>query len=185
MKRISMAMVAAAGLCVAMAPSVRAQGSLRYGVNLGLLMPMSNYNDVDKLGWVAGAGATYWLPGNIGVRVDGSYSQTSHKDVNGSAVDGNTKIAGGMASLVYALQPASAPARVFITAGLGMYNVKQDIGGISGSATKVGFGGGAGVALKLGPSPMRLVLATRYTSVATDNNSTQFLPITVGLSFGK
>jgi hypothetical protein len=41
------------------------------------------------------------------------------------------------------------------------------------------------VALKLGPSPMRLVLATRYTSVATDNSSTQFLPITVGLSFGK
>ena len=180
MKRISSVVLATAVLCVAMAPSVRAQGSLRYGFNVGLLKPMSTYNDLDKMGWIAGAGATYWLPGNIGVRVDGSYSQTSHKDVLGSPVPGSTKIAGGMASVVYALMPASAPARVFITAGLGLYNVKTDT-----SITKVGFGGGAGVALKLGPSSMRLVLASRYTSISTAGKSTGFLPITVGLTFGQ
>ena len=180
MKRINMALFAAAVLCVAMAPAVRAQGSLRYGVNVGLLKPMSTYNDFDKLGWTAGVGATYWLPSNIGVRLEGTYSQTSHKDFGGSPVPGNTKIAGGMASLVYALMPASAPARVFISAGLGLYNVKADT-----SVTKVGFGGGAGVALKLGPSSMRLVIATRYTSISTAGSSTGFVPLTVGLTFGK
>jgi len=180
MKRISSVVLAAAVLCVAVAPSVRAQGSLRYGFNVGLLMPTGNYNTIDKMGWIANAGATYWLPGNIGVRVDGSYSQTSHKDQLGSPVPGSTKIAGGMASLVYALMPASAPARVFVTAGIGLFNVKSDT-----SVTKVGFGGGAGVALKLGPSPMRLVLASRFTSISQSGSSLAFLPITVGLSFGK
>jgi len=179
MKRISSVVFATAVLCVAMAPSVRAQG-LRYGFNVGLLMPTGNYNTVDKMGWIANAGATYWLPGSLGVRVDGSYSQTSHKDVLGSPVPGNTKIAGGMASLVYALMPASAPARVFVTAGIGLFNVKSDT-----SVTKVGFGGGAGVALKLGPSPMRLVLASRFTSISQSGSSLAFLPITVGLTFGQ
>ena len=60
MKRIHLAVLAAAGLCVATATPAAAQG-LRYGVNAGLLMPMGDYNSFDKPGWVAGAGATYWL----------------------------------------------------------------------------------------------------------------------------
>ena len=182
MKRISMAVLAAAGLCVAAAAPARAQGSLRYGVNAGLVMPMGDYNTADKPGFIGGAGATYWLAGlPVGIRVDGSYSQTSHD----AGISGNTKIAGGMASVVYALMPANAPARPFVTAGLGYYNVKVDVGGTSASESKVGFGGGAGVAFKLGPSSTRLVVATRYTSVSTSNSSTTFLPITVGLTFGK
>jgi opacity protein-like surface antigen len=177
-----MAVLAAAGLCVAVAAPARAQGTLRYGVNAGLLMPMGDYNSADKPGWIGGAGATYWLAGApVGIRVDGSYSQTSHD----GGISGNTKIAGGMASVVYALMPASAPARPFITAGVGYYNVKVDAGGASASESKVGFGGGAGVTLKLGPSSTRLVVATRFTSVSTTGGSTTFLPITVGLSFGK
>lgn len=181
MKRLGLVILAAA-LCVVAARPVMAQGSLRYGVNAGLLMPMGDYNTADKPGWVAGAGATYWLPGNVGIRVDASYSQTKHD----LGISGDSKIFGGMASVVYALMPASAHARPFITGGLGLYNVKVQAGtSPSQSQSKVGFGGGAGVMFKLGPSSTRLVVATRFTSVSTTGKSTTFLPITVGLTFGK
>lgn len=187
MKRFGM-VLAAAGLCVAAASPVMAQrgaaaasGSLRYGVSAGILMPMGDYNTADKMGFVGGVGATYWLAGQpLGIRGDVSYSSSAH-----DGFDGHTKIAGGMASVVYALNPASAPARILLNAGVGMYNVKVDAGGASASETKVGFGGGAAVAFKLGTGSTRLIVGSRFTSVSTSGSSTTFLPITVGLSFGK
>jgi hypothetical protein len=79
--------------------------------------------------------------------------------------------------------PASAPARPFLTGGLGYFNLKDS--NASQSVSKVGFGIGAGVALKMGTSNNRIVIATRYTSVSTEGGSTTFLSITVGITFGK
>ena len=189
MKRFAMVLGAVA-LCVAAASPVMAQraaahaGSLRYGVSAGLVMPMGDYNTIDKAGFVGGVGATYWLAGQpIGIRGDLSYSQTSHDDA--VTLAGHTKILGGMASAVYAVNPASAPARIMINAGLGLYNVKVDAGGTSASETKIGFGGGASVAFKLGTGNTQVVVGTQLTSVSTSGGSTTFLPITVGLSLGK
>jgi outer membrane protein with beta-barrel domain len=184
MKRFGLVMIAVA-LCVVAARPATAQG-VRYGVSAGLLMPMGNYGDADKLGFVGGAGATYWLAGQpIGIRGDLSYSQTSHDASTG--LDGHTKILGGMASVVYALNPASAPARIMLNAGVGYYNVKFDDTSLgSTSESKIGFGGGAAVAFKMGTGSTRLVLGTRFTSVSTSGGSSlTFLPITVGLTFGK
>ena len=89
MKRLGLVMLAVA-LCVVAARPVMAQGSLRYGINAGLLMPVSDYNTLDKMGWIAGAGATYWLPGNVGVRGDVSYSTTSHKGTGGGSTKKKT-----------------------------------------------------------------------------------------------
>jgi hypothetical protein len=70
-----------------------------------------------------------------------------------------------------------------VTGGLGLPNVKVDE--LDYSATKVAFGFGAGVAFPLGTGGNRLFAETRYTSVSTDGSSTTFLPIIVGISFGK
>ena len=178
MKRFGMILLAVA-LGVAAARPAMAQGTWRYGFSAGALMPLGDYGTADKMGWVAGAGATYWLAGSpLGIRGDFSYSQTSH-----DGVSGNSKIAGGMASVVYALNPASAPARILLNGGLGYYNLKESVSGTSES--KVGFGLGAAVAFKMGTGSTRLIVGTRYTSVSTTGGSTAFLPITVGLSFGK
>src|SRR6266566_8136478 len=161
MKRLGLVMLAIA-LCVVAARPAMAQGNLRYGVSAGLLLPMGDYNTSSKLGWVGGAGATYWLTGGtIGIRGDLSYSQTAF-DSAATGFSGNTKIFGGTASVVYALMPASAPARLMITGGVGIYNVKADLGSLSGSSTKVGFGGGAALAFKLGTGSTRLVVASRF-----------------------
>jgi len=184
MKRLSSVVLVATALCMVAASSAKAQGTLRYGFSGGLLLPTGNYKSGDKLGWVGGVGATYWLPGNFGVRGELSYSQTSHDSATFGAA-GHTKIIGGMASAVYALNPASAPARIILSAGLGFY-MKLDANGVSlPSSTKVGFGGGAAVAFKLGAGSTRLVVASRYQSVSTSPSSLSFIPITVGLSFGK
>lgn len=185
MKRLGLATLAVA-LCLAATRPAMAQGNLRYGVSAGLLMPMGDYNTSSKLGWVAGAGATYWLPGNmVGIRGDLQYSQTAFDSAT-TGFAGNTKIFGGTASVVYGLMPASAPARLLIMGGVGVYNVKADLGGgLSGSSTKVGFSGGAALAFKLGVSSTRLVVGSRFTTIHSNGTSLNFLPITVGLSFGK
>ena len=182
MKRFGLVMLAVA-LCVVAARPAMAQG-VRYGVSAGVLLPMGTYNDGDKMGFVGGVGATYWLAGQpIGIRGDLSYSQTSHDEA--VSVAGHTKIMGGMASVIYALNPASAPARILLNAGLGFYNVKIDATGFpSASESKIGFGGGVAVAFKMGTGGTRLIVGTRYTSVSTSAKLT-FLPITVGLTFGK
>jgi opacity protein-like surface antigen len=181
MKRTLLAILAVGCLMVVAAPTVSAQG-VRWGVNGGLLMPLGDYNTADKPGWIVGGGATYWLTGgSLGVRGDVSYGQTTH-----DGIGGNTKISGGMASLVYALAPSTAAARPFVTGGLGYYNVKIDVTGFgSASESKIGFGVGAGVAFKAGTGGMRVIVATRFTSVSTSGSSTTFLPIVVGLAFGK
>ena len=175
MKRTLLAGLAVWCLTVVAASPVSAQG-LRWGVSAGVLMPMGDYNTIDKPGWIVGAGVTNWLSGGtLGIRGDVSYS-TTKRDGGG----GDTKIIGGMASLVYGFGPSSSSMRPFVTGGLGISNV--DFGTVSDS--KLAFGIGAGVMIKAGTGGMRIVLATRYTSVAL-NPSLNFLPITVGLSFGR
>lgn len=181
MRRTLLAVVAVGMLAVVPATTLSAQG-LRWGVGAGALLPLGDYGDVDKLGWIVGGGATYWLTGGqIGVRGDFSYGQTKH-----DGIGGDTKIAGGMASLVYGFGLSTASARPFVTGGLGYYNVDAEFTGFgSASESKFAFGAGAGVSFKLGTGGTGVTLATRFTSVSTSGSSTTFLPIVVGVSFGK
>jgi opacity protein-like surface antigen len=176
MKRSGLALLSVAMLCMVAVP-VSAQG-IRWGVGAGLVMPMGDYGEIDNMGFTGGIGGTYRLPGGqLGIRGDLSFTRSTH-----DGVDGNTQILGGMASLVYQLGGAVG-ARPYLMGGLGMYNVKADFGGGSGSETKVGFGIGGGVSLPMGTGGSRLFVETRYTSISA-NPSLTFLPFIVGISFG-
>ena len=136
----------------------------------------------DKAGWIAGADATYWLASQpIGIRIEGSYSQTSEKSGVGPH---KTKILGGGADVVYAFGQTASSARPYILAGLGYYNVKVSVTGASVSESKIGFGGGAGVAFKVGTGGTRVFVEGKYMSVSTSGTKTTFLPIRVGVRFG-
>jgi Outer membrane protein beta-barrel domain len=179
MKRFGLALLAVMALVVAAGPA-SAQG-IRWGVGAGLLMPMGNYGDADKLGFTGGLGGTYNLPGGVGIRAEVSYGTTSEKS---GVTAHKTKILGGMASVVYSF--ASAGPKPYVMGGLGLSNVKFDPAtGADVSETKVAFGFGAGIALPLGTGGNRLFAETRYTSVSTSGSSLNFLPIVVGISFGK
>ena len=186
MKRVVLAVFAVA--CLAGMGSLSAQ-RVRYGLGGGVVMPMGDYKTLDKLGWLAGADVTYWLASApIGIRGDFQYSQTSHKDVVGVAVDGNSKVIGGMAEIVYAFGEQAAQIRPYILGGVGYFNVKvtATVQGltIAASESKVGFGGGAGLAFKMGTGNTRIFVEGKFVNVSTTGGSTTFLPIRVGVRFG-
>src|SRR6185437_7585206 len=61
---------------IAGAGSVSAQTRIMVGG--GLLMPMGNYKDLDKMGFLGQAGVGFPV-GPVGIRIEGDYGQTSHK----------------------------------------------------------------------------------------------------------
>lgn len=182
-KLIGSAVLVAVLVCAA-SPATAQQPKVSYGVAAGLAMPMGDYGDLDKLGFTFGAGASFALgSAPVRLRIEGSWSQTSHDDVGGSPVEGNTKILGGMASLVYPFQTAGT-VKPYVLAGLGYYNVDFEFTGVgSADESKVGFGGGAGVRFPL--SSASLFLEGRFMSVSTSGSSTTWVPIIVGISLGR
>ena len=179
MKRFALVLLAVMALVVAARPA--SAQSIRWGLGAGLLMPMGDYADVEKMGYTAGFGGTYYLPGGVGIRADLSYGTSSEKD---GVTAHDTKIIGGMASVVYGFGGATGP-KPYVMGGLGLSNVKFSAGGTDASETKVSFGVGAGLAFPLGTGGNRLFAETRYTSVSTSGSSVTFLPLVVGISFGK
>lgn len=176
MKRIAFAVVALA--CLAGAGSLSAQG-VRFGVGGGLLMPMGDYNTADKPGFIFGAGVVFPVgTAPVAVRVEGSYSQTSH-----DGIDGKSKIMGGMASLVYSFK-AGGSVTPYVLGGVGFYNLKVTVPSfaVDTSVSKIGFGGGAGLRFPMGSAS--LFVEARYMNIATSGGSTAFMPIIAGVSFG-
>jgi len=156
--------------------------SIRIGIGAGVLLPIGDYKTADKLGWLAGADVTYWLTGGmIGIRAEGSYSQTSQA----SGIRAHTtKIFGGMAEGVWAPGKSADQIRPYLLAGLGFFNAKvADSTGASASATKIGFGGGAGVAFKMGTGGTRIFVEGKFVSVSTDLVKTNFIPFRAGVRF--
>jgi len=175
------ALVLGAGSASAQAAAA-ATGGIRIGVGAGLVLPMGDYKTADKAGFVAGADATYWLANApVGIRIEGSYSQTSEK--SGVAAH-KTKIFGGAADVVYAFGQSASQVRPYVLVGGGFYNVKVSVSGTSASESKFGFGGGAGVAFKVGTGGTRIFAEGKYVSVSTTGSKTNFLPIRVGVRFG-
>ena len=181
MKRIGLAVLAAAGFTMAVARPVAAQNGTTLGVCVGLTLPMSDYGDKnvygDKAGFHFGVGAGFALgTAPVRLRVEGSYTQTSHQ----TGIDGNTKLLGGMVSLVYPFSTAGS-IKPYILAGVGFYNTKISSGGQDTSKTSVGFGGGAGVRFPM--SSMSLFVEARYLTQKAFDVTFARLPITVGLQF--
>lgn len=182
MKRVLHLMIAVAVVSVASAATVAAQ-SVRFGVGGGLISPLSDYKDADKTGWHALASAEFGIPlSPVGIRVDGLYGQTKHQAPLDN--DGNTKLMGALASLVWKI-PVSAPlVKPYVLAGGGFYNVKITIPSqtVDTSESKFAYAFGAG--LNVGVGPLHAFVEGRYVSIQTSGTSTKFIPVTVGLQFG-
>src|SRR5437762_14138492 len=119
MKRTVLVVVGALVLGVGSAAAqaaAAATGGIRFGVGAGLLLPMGTYNDGDKAGFIGGVDGTYWLASQpIGIRIEGSYSQTSEES---SLPAHKTKILGCAADVVHAFGQSASSARPYIRHGL-------------------------------------------------------------------
>jgi hypothetical protein len=178
MKRVPLGILALAlGLFATPGLGAQAQPTegIRFGVGGGLTMPIGTYGDFDKAGWHV-MGVLQFPIGQSPLhgRVDAMYGQTSH-DVGG----GNTTLTGATADLLYHLGDRASSVRPYVLGGLGFYNIDA----FGASESKFAFGAGGGILFSIGT--MHAFLEGRYMSVQTSNNSLNFLPITLGLLFGR
>ncbi len=181
MKRIVSVVLAAGGALLLSAATAQAQVSI--GVGGGLTIPTGDFGDGFKTGWHGLANVGYEMPSGIGVRGDFYYGQNN---IDATGVDGKAKLAGGLGNILYTFKSAGT-IHPYVMGSIGFMNAKVEAsaGGLSGSEseTKIAFGGGAGIKFKAG-SDASIFVEGRYISVNTTDSNTNFIPITVGVSFG-
>jgi opacity protein-like surface antigen len=184
MKRI-VSVVLATGIVFALgATTAQAQVSLGFGG--GVSIPLGDFGDAAKTGWNGLASIGYDLPSGLGVRGDFYYGQHGVEGSVPSGVSAKWKLAGGLGNVLYSFGGA-ATAHPYIIGSIGFMELKAtaSAGGVSASAseTKVTFGGGAGVKFKAG-SRASIFIEGRYLTINTSGNNANFIPITLGVSFG-
>lgn len=181
MKRSVVTLVATGMLTAALAAPAAAQARGYVGFGAGLSLPMGNFGDTYKTGWLGQviAGIT-GANGMLGGRIDGMYVKHSVDGVS----DASTRLLGANGDVVLSLGSMAAKLRPYVLGGLGFFNVKSKVGSIEGPGdTKFAFNLGAGLTVKAG-SRMAVFLEGRYISVQTEGSSTGFIPISIGLRWG-
>ena len=176
MKRVLLGLSALA-LIAAFNASPAAAQRARLSLGVGGVKPSGDYGALDNMGWNLIGALEVGLPKSpLSVRADVVYGQTTHQ--GGSLFTGSTKLSGVSADAVYHIGAPMVPVRLYLLAGAGYYHVAID----GASETKPSFSAGTGLALGLGP--MKLFGEVRYISVLTSGSSLNFIPVSVGLTFG-
>ena len=183
MKRI-ISVVLATGAALALS-AASAQAQVNVGVGGGLTLPTGTFKDGAKTGWNGIAIVGYDLPSGLGVRGDFYYGQHNAKGAP-SGVSAKWKLAGGLGDVLYTFKSAGT-VHPYVLGSVGFMNLKATAssGGASASAseTKITFGGGAGIKFKAG-SDASIFVEGRYLTINTSGDNANFIPISVGVSFG-
>jgi len=184
MKRPTLAILAmaillgvAATRAEAQKKDIKARGY--FGVGGGLAIPVGDYGDVAKTGWLANAIGGFTSKGGIvGARADVMWAQNSLK-----GEDGHERLLGVNADVV--LTPGHRPAQwhPYFMGGVGVYNGKDTSPGVSGSATKLAINAGAGVQIHTGHRTDFFVEG-RFLTIRTSGSPLNLIPITFGLRWG-
>lgn len=181
MKRNIAKAVAALAILALTATAAQAQ-SVTIGLGGGATIPTGDFKTAAKTGWHGLANIGYNLPSGLGFRGDFYYGQNNWK----AGISGKAKLTGGLANVTYEFQNAGG-IKPYVIGSAGMFNTKGSASGggvtITGSETKFTFGGGAGVKVKAGPKA-NVFLEGRYLSVQTSGSKTNFIPVSLGVSFG-
>jgi opacity protein-like surface antigen len=170
---------------------------LRIGIAGGVIVPRTGAS-IQKLeaGMQAQGFLLIQLPGLPALRANVDYGRMKFDEARLSTggptlADGDRTILDGVIALKMDLI-RSGPIRPYLLAGVGAFNVKDVVEGVSGgtqsfSDTNVGFDGGAGIGFKLGP--ISGFVESRLQNVYTkekgfvDTKSIQQFPVTFGLVF--
>ena len=193
MKRI-LTGAAVLGFAVLASGRVAAQSAssspIQFGVMGGATFPTGDFNNFVKTGWNAGALLNFGFQNSpVALRVDGSWNQMNYKDFT----DVKLRLIDATADVVFNVGTKS-PAQFYLIGGAGVYNFKNtgsndNFDFSSGSQTKFGLNGGAGIKFKGSLSPF---VEARYHYVfsgSSFNNGNgqdekfQMIPLSVGITF--
>jgi hypothetical protein len=166
---------------------------IQFGVMGGASFPTSDFNDLLKTGWNAGALLNFGFSNSpVALRVDGSWNQFNFK--------GNTlgtphfRVLDATADAVFSFGSKS-PAQFYVLGGAGIYNFKitddeHNFDFSTGSTTKFGLNGGVGVKFTAGPVAPFLEAryhyvfsGDRFNNTNGNNPKFQMIPISVGVTF--
>jgi hypothetical protein len=190
MRRISRTVAAVLTTMVLSASAARAQGA-EISLGGGLGVPLSNFDDVAKLGWHGLAAVSFVPTGSpVGIQIDGQYHQFKLDEDVFARNDLKDRFIFGTANAVFKFKTSeTSPVRPYIIGGAGVYNFKttgaddvETVVGTSGSTTKFGINGGAGFDFKAGSAG--LFVEGRFHNIFTSGSDINFIPITVGIRFG-
>jgi len=175
-----------------------AQG-LGLGASVGTNVPSGKFGDQTKSGIVVNGIVELRLPALVGLRGELFYSRSDIENPiirrvgnatlpSNSNVTGNVNLIGGIGNVVVNLGPSIL--HPYLIGGVGVYRrrVAQDFAGtatefrnLTNTESKIGYNGGAGIALSL--VGIRAFVEARYHSVGTTPDRTNFIPVTVGITF--
>lgn len=176
MKRPIAKVVSALAILALSATAAQAQ-SVNIGIGGGVTIPTGDFKTATKTGWHGLANIGYSLPSGVGIRGDFYYGESKFK----AGVSGKAKLTGGLANLTYEFQNAGG-VKPYVIGSAGVFNAKGTGAASGASETKFTFGGGAGLKVKAGEKAS-VFLEGRYLSVQTTGGKTNFIPVSLGVSF--
>jgi len=175
-----------AALAVLALPVATAQAQMHYGVAAGLSAPEGDFGKVADAGYHVTGLVTVSAPlAPVGLRVEGSFSEFNYKSTL-SSTSAKARLLSATANAVFASPGIMGP---YLVGGLGIYRASAECSGCSTSSTKGGFNGGAGFRFGLSGFSAFLEARFHYIPGASDattggvKSSTQFIPISFGLTF--
>lgn len=188
MKRLALAILGSGILLVGIGSSAAAQTKAMkkdisargyFGVGGGLAVPVGDFGDEAKTGWLANAiGGFTTRSGTWGARADIMWAQHSlknevgHERLLGANVDG-------------VLTPGHRPANAhpYFVAGIGLYNGKDSSPGVTGSDTKLALNAGVGLQIHTGHRT-DVFVEGRFITIRTSGSPLNLVPITFGIRWG-
>jgi hypothetical protein len=176
MRKILLGATALAALSIA---PLSAQGGFVFGVNGGVALPMGDLGDAVKTGWGGGVQLMMRNPDSkVGWGIDTHFARFGYEDIGGIDLDATLNTYGALARLDFAVGGAA-----YILGGAGLFRSEitaddegPDLGDTDG--TDFAVQGGLGLNFARG-----FFLEAKYVNIFTENESTRFVPITVGIRF--
>ena len=146
------------------------------GTGAGGTFPVGNAADRLEMGWNAqaqvGLRNASWP---VGLRLDLIYNSISGEDIIGS--DNDLQVIAGLANVELKLNRGS-DGGLFLVAGPGFYNMREEVNLLGDrSDNEFGVFGGAGYRFAL--TNLLLSVEGRFHNVFTENESTQFIPVSI------
>jgi len=179
MNRIVRGVLVAGVVASVAAGGAQAQARGYVGFGAGVSIPTGDFGDSFGTGWLGQVVAGITGPtGVIGGRVNGTFMRHSHDTVD----DASVRLLGVMGDLVFSPGTGEAKLRPYLLGGLGYQNAKSEVGSLEESESEFAYNFGAGVNIAVGRA--KLFIEGRWLSIQTEGESTNLIPLSVGLRFG-
>ncbi len=168
------------------APAV-AQG-VEFSLGGGATVPLGDFGDGASTGF-HGLAAISFVPSTlpVGIQIDGMFHRLGTNDDLGFGDDAKAQLIQGTANAVYKFKTSEeTKVRPYLIGGVGLYSIKLTGDEVEdpfdNAETDFGINGGAGFDFKFGS--VGLFVEGRFHNVFSEGESTNFIPITLGVRLG-